>query len=94
MKTNYIPAIVMLSAGFIDCLFAIYQHLSLMEFTRQLLLVLVVFLVLGCVVKIVLDKTMVIMADKEETSEEEEPEPEPEEPSEEEPERMEPDDAE
>lgn len=55
MKTNSVPAVVMLSAGFIDCALSIYQRLSLFDFTRRLLLVLVVFYILGCAVKLVLD---------------------------------------
>jgi hypothetical protein len=55
MKTKSLPAIIMLVAGFIDCIFAILQHQSLMEFTRQLLLVLVIFYILGCAVQLVLD---------------------------------------
>ena len=44
MKTNGVPAIIMLAAGFIDCVIAILTHMSLWNFTRQLLLVLVLFL--------------------------------------------------
>ena len=43
MKTNGVPAIIMLAAGFIDCVIAILTHMSLWNFTRQLLLVLVLF---------------------------------------------------
>ena len=46
MKTNYVPAIVMLSAGLIDCILAIGKDMSLVDFTRQLLLVLVIFLIM------------------------------------------------
>jgi phosphotransferase system glucose/maltose/N-acetylglucosamine-specific IIC component len=55
MKTKNIPAIIMLVAGFIDCILAIVYHLSLWEFTRQLLLVLIIFYLIGCVVQIVVD---------------------------------------
>ena len=48
MKTNGVPAIIMLAAGFIDCVIAILTHMSLWNFTRQLLLVLVLFYVIGC----------------------------------------------
>lgn len=40
MKTNGVPAIIMLAAGFIDCVIAILTHMSLWNFTRQLLLLL------------------------------------------------------
>lgn len=45
----------MLSAGLIDCIVSICQRLSLLAFTKQLLLVLVVFYLLGCLVKLILD---------------------------------------
>jgi large-conductance mechanosensitive channel len=72
MKTNHIPAIIMLSAGFIVCICNIRKSVSLFEFTRQLLIVLVVFLIIGFVVKLILDKVMNVMADKneEDTNEE------------------------
>ena len=35
MKTNGVPAIIMLAAGFIDCVIAILTHMSLWNFTRQ-----------------------------------------------------------
>jgi Ran GTPase-activating protein (RanGAP) involved in mRNA processing and transport len=60
-KTKALPAIIMLVAGFIDCIFSIIYNLSLWEFTRQLLLVLVIFYLIGCVVEIVVEinfKTM------------------------------------
>jgi large-conductance mechanosensitive channel len=38
----------------------------LFEFTRQLLIVLVIFLIIGFVVKLILDKVMTVMADKKE----------------------------
>ena len=56
MKTNGVPAIIMLAAGFIDCVIAILTHMSLWNFTRQLLLVLVLFYVIGCVVKMIIDR--------------------------------------
>jgi phosphotransferase system glucose/maltose/N-acetylglucosamine-specific IIC component len=74
MKTNAVPAVIMLTAGFIDCILAIYYHLSLGVFTRQLFLVLVIFYIIGCVVKVILDRNFPIM--EEETSEEEAPEEE------------------
>lgn len=55
MKTNALPAVIMLTAGLIDCVLSIYCRLSLWRFTWQLLLVLVIFYILGCVVKIILD---------------------------------------
>ena len=63
MKTNGIPAIVMLLAGFVDCLIAIRTHMTLGSFTRQLFLVLLVFYIIGCVVKIILDRNIDKMED-------------------------------
>lgn len=55
MKTNDLPAVIMLTAGAIDCVLSICAHVSLFDFTKQLLLVLVIFYVLGCIVKWILD---------------------------------------
>jgi phosphotransferase system glucose/maltose/N-acetylglucosamine-specific IIC component len=55
MKTKSLPAVIMLVAGFIDCILAIIYHQSLWEFTRQLLLVLLIFYAIGCVVSIVIN---------------------------------------
>lgn len=68
MKTNYVPAIVMLLAGAIYCLFGIYNQVELMDFTVQLLIVLLVFYILGGIVRMVLDKFMgeVIVKDENE----------------------------
>lgn len=78
MKTNGIPAIVMLLAGFVDCLIAIRTHMTLGNFTRQLFLVLLIFYVIGCTVKLILDRNMKAMEEvktvKEELGEREEKE--------------------
>lgn len=78
MKTNGIPAIVMLLAGFVDCLIAIRTHMTLGNFTRQLFLVLLIFYVIGCTVKLILDRNMKAMEEvktvKEELGEKEEKE--------------------
>lgn len=47
MKTKPIPAIVMLTAGFITCIVAIFQKMELLAFTKTLLLVLIIFYLLG-----------------------------------------------
>lgn len=65
MKTNGIPAIIMLTAGFVDCVIAIYTHASLWNFTRQLLLVLIIFYVIGCVAKVILDRNFKDMGQEE-----------------------------
>ena len=58
MKTNYVPAIVMLLAGAVYCLCGLMSETSLLDFTVQLLIVLLVFYVLGGIIRIVLDKFM------------------------------------
>ncbi len=64
MKTNWIPAIVMLTAGFIDCVLSICNGLPMFDFTLQLLVVLVVFYLLGCAIRIVLDMNFSQMDDE------------------------------
>ena len=80
MKANGIPAIVMLLAGFVDCLIAIRTHMTLGNFTRQPFLVLRIFYVIGCTVKLILDRNMKAMEEvktvKEELGEKEKEEKE------------------
>lgn len=70
MKTHYIPAYVMLAAGVIDSVFAIIHHLELLDFMKQLLFVLVLFLFIGNILKLILDIGIKKMADKEVVEEE------------------------
>ena len=72
MKTRFIPALIMLLAGAIDCIISIYNNYTIDKFLIQLFVVLVIFFFIGCVVKIVLESSFKVM-------EEENPE-EPEEP--------------
>ena len=74
MKTNYVPAIVMLLAGGVYCLFGIYYQIPLMDFCIQLLIVLIVFWIMGGIIRMVLDRFMGEIEDKskEETEEESE----------------------
>ena len=44
MKTNSVPAVIMLTAGLIDCIVSIYQRLSLFDFTKQLLITIMFFM--------------------------------------------------
>ena len=66
MKTNYVPAIVMLLAGAVYCLCGLMSGTPLFEFTVQLLIVLLVFYVLGGIIRMVLDKFMGEVEKKEE----------------------------
>ncbi len=70
MKTNYVPAIVMLLAGVVYCLFSLRADVTLMDFTVQLLIVLVLFYILGGIIRMVLDNFMEKLATKEEVSDE------------------------
>lgn len=74
MKTKSIPAIIMLGAGFIACIAGMNAHMEVAEFLKMLFIVLVVFYVLGCIVKLIVDKNFMEM--KEETTDGEETEAE------------------
>lgn len=67
MKTKSVPAIVMLSAGFVACVAGICAHMEVADFMKMLLIVLIVFYLLGGVVKIVLDRNFAGMNDEETT---------------------------
>ncbi len=56
MKTEPIPAIVTLTAGFVTCVAGILTHMETVRFTKVLLLVLLVFFVIGSAVKIIIDR--------------------------------------
>lgn len=56
MKTRTIPALIMLLAGAVACVAGIMAKMEIVSFTKMLLIVLVVFYILGCIVKIVLDR--------------------------------------
>ena len=71
MKTKSVPAIVMLLAGFIACIAGIRTHMDTAGFMRMLLVVLVVFYLLGCIVKMILDKNFAETQDQETTDGEE-----------------------
>ncbi|MBQ3560029.1 MAG: hypothetical protein IJA07_10990 [Agathobacter sp.] len=70
MKTKDIPAIVMLLAGGVYCLLGILYQIPLMDFLVQLLIVLLVFWMIGGIIRMLLDKFMGEIEDK--TKEEEE----------------------
>ena len=68
MKTNNVPALVMLSAGLVDCVIAIKMEQPLWPFTRQLLLVLIIFYILGSIIRGILDRSFRDMDDMEEVN--------------------------
>ena len=63
MNTKPIPAIVMLCAGFVTCVVGIIQHFSFGTFVKSLFLILLVFAILGCALKLFLDKGFHMMQD-------------------------------
>lgn len=63
MKTKAVPAIIMLIAGFVTCVVAISQQLGFGAFVRTELLVLVIFYLFGCIVRLFLDRCFYIMQD-------------------------------
>lgn len=58
MKTKDVPAIVMLLAGGVYCLFGILYKIPLTEFLMQLLAILLIFWMFGGILKMVLDHFM------------------------------------
>lgn len=64
MRTNHVPALVMLSAGALYCLIGIRNGIELTQFMTQLLIVLIIFLIIGSILRAVLDKAMDVMATK------------------------------
>ena len=71
MKTKEIPAIVMLFAGGVYCLLGIFCQIPLMDFSVQLLIVLLVFWIMGGVIRMVLDHFIGEIEDKAKEDEEE-----------------------
>lgn len=51
MKRNYIPAFIMLLAGFITCILGLHYHYDAIRLSVTLFIVLVCFYILGCFVK-------------------------------------------
>lgn len=56
MKTKQIPAVIMLIAGLVTSIAAILSHMETVQFLKILVVVLVVFYILGCIAKVILDK--------------------------------------
>ena len=70
MKTKGIPAVVLLLPGLVTCIIGIVQHMETDVFIKTLLAVLIIFYVLGCIVKLVRDKNFKEMDEPEENQEE------------------------
>ena len=56
MKTKQVPAMIMLIAGLVVSIVAVITHMETMQFLKILVIVLIVFYIAGCVVKVILDK--------------------------------------
>ena len=65
MKTKTIPVIIMLIAGALACVLGFVYHYETTEFFTMVLTVLIVFYVLGCIVKIIIDKNFPVEETKE-----------------------------
>ena len=63
MRTKPIPAIIMLTAGFVTCVVGIVEHFSFGKYVKTLFLVLIGFYLLGCIAKLVIDKGFRVMDD-------------------------------
>ena len=70
MKTKPIPAIVMLVAGLVVCIAGMAGHMETGRFVKMLLVVLIVFYIIGGIVKLLIDKNFKDM--EEETTDGEE----------------------
>lgn len=71
MKTKQIPVLIALAAGLITCIVSFLNQVEMGRFVRNLCLAVVIFYILGCIVKLILDKNFPVV-DKEEEPEEEE----------------------
>lgn len=74
MKTKLVPALLTLTAGFVACIAGILAHMETIHFLEMVLIVLILFYILGCIVKLILDKNFMEMQIEETTEEEEEAE--------------------
>ena len=64
MKTKHIPALVTLLAGAVAALLMWLWKVDFFTFTRNLLIVLVIFYILGSVIKVILDRNFKDMEDE------------------------------
>lgn len=90
MKTKQIPVLIALAAGFITCIVSFLNQVSMGQFVRNLCLAVVIFYILGCIAKLILDKNFPVESKEEENQVEESLEEEKEQKQEEEPRQEEP----
>lgn len=74
MKTKQIPVLITLIAGLITCIVSFLYQINTVSFVKALFLVVIVFFVLGSVVKIVLDKNFPLEENEEQEIQEKEQE--------------------
>ena len=55
MNTKPVPVIITLAAAFISCVISIMQRVEFSVFVGRLLIVVVIFLVMGTIIKMILD---------------------------------------
>jgi len=72
MKTNHIPALITLSAGAIYCIIGLTKNTSGIDFVKTLLIVLIIFFVVGSIIKLILDYSFRDFGKEEESESEEE----------------------
>lgn len=75
MKNNLLPSLVMLLAGFVCSIISLRQKVDLMSFTTRLLTVLVVFYIIGAILKAVLSCAFKAMEDRQRKAEADEAQP-------------------
>ncbi len=71
-RTRYIPSIVMLAAAFVACIMSIYYDYTTKEILVIVLCTIVVFFVIGLMIKIIADKYLIISMEAEIDKESEE----------------------
>lgn len=71
MKTKTLPVILMLVAGAIACVLGFVYHYETTDFFAMVLVVLIVFYMLGCIVKGIIDKNFSDFAKEDENVSEE-----------------------
>mgnify|MGYP003292594886 CR=1 FL=1 len=71
MKTKSIPVILMLVAGALTCILGFVYQYETTQFFTMVLTVLVIFYMLGCIVKIIIDKNFSAESAKESNQSEE-----------------------
>ena len=68
MKNNLLPSLVMLLAGLV-CSISLRQGVDLMSFTTRLLTVLVVFYIIGAILKVIISCAFKAMEDRQKKAE-------------------------